>query len=80
MKNNYVVYLLECIDKTLYCGITNNLENRLIKHNKGVASKYTRGRIPVKLIGTINCTDKSSALKLEYQIKKLSKKQKLERF
>jgi len=55
----------------LYCGVTNNLEHRLIKHNKGVASKYTRARLPVKLTAVLNNLTKSEAYKIEYRVKKL---------
>ncbi|WP_299976420.1 GIY-YIG nuclease family protein [Desulfobacula sp.] len=68
---NWQVYLLECADRSLYCGVTKNLENRLLKHNEGVASKYTRSRLPVKLVAVRKDLTKSNALKLEYQIKKL---------
>lgn len=69
--------MLECCDGTLYTGITNNLEKRIQKHNKGKASRYTRGRIPVRLIKYFIRSSKSEALKLEYKIKQLSKIQKL---
>lgn len=65
------VYLLKCSDNTLYCGVTNNLDARLLKHNKGVASKYTRSRLPVKLAGVRTGLTKQEAFKIEYQIKKL---------
>lgn len=75
---NWFVYLLKCSDDSLYCGITNNLEKRLSAHNKGLASKYTRVRLPVILVKVIEVPNKSLALKLEIKIKKLSRKQKLE--
>jgi len=65
------VYLLKCSDNSLYCGVTNNLENRLLKHNKGIASKYTRCRLPVEIAAAKNNLTKSEAYKLEYQIKQL---------
>jgi putative endonuclease len=70
-------YLLECADNTLYCGITNDLEKRLATHNAGEGAKYTRGRIPVKLIYHESCIDKSSALKREMEIKAMSRAAKL---
>ena len=73
----WYVYLLECSDKTIYCGITNNLDKRVAAHNKGRGAKYTKGRRPVKLIKSFIVDDKSAALKLEIKIKKLSKKDKL---
>lgn len=74
----FYVYILECSDKTLYTGYTNSLETRLKKHNLGIASKYTRGRIPVKFVYTENFSDKSSAMKREIEIKSLTKKKKIE--
>ncbi len=73
----WVVYLLMCSDQTLYCGATNNLEKRIITHNSGKGSKYTRGRTPVMLYKHFECIDKSSALKLECKIKQLSREEKL---
>ncbi len=74
---NWTCYLLRCADDTLYCGITNDLEKRITAHNEGAAAKYTRGRVPVQLIYAEPCADKSTALKREMQIKKLSRKKKL---
>lgn len=71
------VYLLECSDKTIYTGITNNLEKRIATHNSGKGAKYTKGRLPVTLIKSFEVADKSTALKMEYKIKQLSKDEKL---
>lgn len=71
------VYILECSDNTLYTGWTNNLEKRLSSHNKGTASKYTRCRLPVKIVYFEKLEDKSLALKREYAIKQLSRTKKL---
>ncbi|MFN2437308.1 MAG: GIY-YIG nuclease family protein [Desulfotignum sp.] len=65
------VYLLECADQSLYCGVTTDLEARLLKHNQGTASRYTRSRRPVALAAVRENLGKSAAFKLEYQIKKL---------
>ena len=76
--NKYCIYLLECADGTYYCGITKNMETRLRQHNAGTASKYTRGRTPVKILArTSNCYSKNMALKLEHTIKKLPKHRKM---
>jgi putative endonuclease len=74
----WVVYLLLCSDNSIYTGITNNLEKRIVAHNNGTGAKYTKGRGPVKLLKSFECPDKSSALKLEYKIKQLSHQEKLE--
>jgi putative endonuclease len=68
---NWVAYLVRCSDKSLYCGISNDLKNRLIEHNSGKGAKYTRSRRPVELVGVSSELTKSEALKLEYRIKQL---------
>lgn len=74
----YYVYILECFDKTLYTGITNNLEKRILAHNNKKGAKYTRSRTPVTLLKYFEVSDKSAALKMEYQIKQLPKDKKLQ--
>lgn len=77
-KGDWLVYILECSDKTLYTGITNDLEKRLVQHNHGQeAAKYTRARRPVKCIYTETCKNRSEATKREFAIKKLSRTEKL---
>lgn len=71
------VYLLECADNSLYCGVTTDLEARLKKHNQGTASRYTRPRRPVTLAAVRDNLEKSAAFKLEYQIKQLPAGQKI---
>jgi putative endonuclease len=70
VDNNWVVYLVQCSDGSLYCGITNDLHKRLSAHNSGTGAKYTRSRRPVELAGTSSKLTKSDALKLEYRVKK----------
>ena len=67
----WVAYLVRCSDKSLYCGISNDLKNRLVEHNSGKGAKYTRSRRPVELAGVSSELTKSDALKLEYRIKQL---------
>lgn len=74
----WIVYILQCSDGTLYCGITNNLKRRLINHNKGNGSKYTKARLPVSILKFFQVENKSVALKVELKIKKLSRKQKID--
>ncbi|WP_417293023.1 GIY-YIG nuclease family protein [Desulfovibrio porci] len=65
------VYLLECADGTLYCGITTDLARRLAQHN-GLApggARYTSGRRPVRLLASRACARKSVALRLECAVK-----------
>lgn len=65
------VYLLECADGTLYCGVTSNLERRLAQHNglKPGGARYTRGRRPVRLAASLACAQKELALSLECAVK-----------
>jgi putative endonuclease len=67
----WIVYLVRCSDKTLYCGISNDLKSRLLEHNSGKGAKYTRPRRPVELVGISPEMTKSEALKLEYRVKQL---------
>ncbi len=71
------VYILECADKSLYTGWTVDLDNRLKAHNNGKASKYTRSRLPVKLVYFETYDNKIDAQKREWKIKQLSRKEKL---
>ena len=64
-----MVYLVRCSDNSLYCGISNDFERRLIEHNSGKGAKYTKSRGPVDLVGISPEMTKSEALKLEYRIK-----------
>jgi predicted GIY-YIG superfamily endonuclease len=66
---DWFVYILSCSDHSYYVGLTNNLELRVMRHNAGQGAKYTRGRLPVKLIWSELHESKSSALRREIQIK-----------
>ena len=78
MSVNHYCYILECSDKTLYTGYTNDLSKRIKAHNSGKGAKYTRGRRPCKLVYYETFNSKSEAMRREYYIKhKLSKKDKL---
>ena len=74
---NYV-YILRCNDDSLYTGWTNNLEKRIKAHSDGKGAKYTRARVPVELVYFEVFEDKIEAMKREYAIKKLKRKEKLE--
>ena len=69
--------MLECSDNSIYTGITNNLEERLKKHQSGNGAKYLRGRLPIKLVYKENFINRSEATKREISIKKMSKKEKV---
>lgn len=73
---NYV-YILRCADNSLYTGWTNNLAKRVKTHSEGKGAKYTRARLPVELVYFEEYEDKIEAMKREYAIKQLKKKEKL---
>ena len=72
------MYILQCKDDSLYTGITTDLEARIEAHNRGDGAKYTRGRGPVRLVWSQDDLSESQARKREYEIKQLSRAQKLE--
>jgi putative endonuclease len=73
----YYVYIVECSDGTLYTGIATELERRIEEHNSSdKGAKYTRARRPVELVYSEEYSDRSSALKREYYIKKKMNRQK----
>ena len=74
----WVVYMLECKDGSLYCGMTDNLIKRLAAHRSGKGAKYTRGRNPLILRYAENCNDKSEALRREIAIKRMTRQQKID--
>lgn len=74
---NYV-YIIRCVDNSLYTGWTNNLEKRFRDHCSGKGAKYTRGRGPLELVYYEIYQDKRDAMKREYEIKHLSKVKKEE--
>ncbi len=71
------VYILKCADDSLYCGFAYNVQKRIEMHNNKKGAKYTKTRLPVKLVYTETCQNKSAALKREHEIKKLTREQKL---
>ena len=73
----YWVYILRCRDGTLYTGITDDLDRRIRAHNAGTGAKYTRGRGPVALVYREAQPDRSAALRREWTIKRLTRREKL---
>lgn len=71
-------YIIECIDGKLYTGITNNLERRVREHTSGNGCKFTKHRIPVKLVYSEDVGTRSEALKREAHIKGLPRQKKIE--
>ena len=73
----WVVYLVRCADESLYCGITNDIEKRLVAHNSGKGAKYTKSRLPVAAVSVSIPMTKNDALKLEHHIKQVPAGQKI---
>lgn len=76
MEENYT-YLVRCADGSLYCGWTNHLEERLRAHNAGTGAKYTKSRRPVTLAYYEVFSTRQEAMKREWAIKQLSRKEKM---
>lgn len=70
MKQWYV-YLLECADGSLYCGISTEPERRVAQHNGLLpgGAKYTRGRRPVRLVELAQCDAQGEAMRIELAVK-----------
>lgn len=70
---DWYVYLLKCADGTRYCGVAIDVKKRVAAHNGGKGAKYTRGRLPVRLLAQSRPLSKSDAHKAEARVKKLDK-------
>lgn len=73
---NYV-YILRCNDDSLYTGWTNDLDKRIKAHSNGKGAKYTKARLPVELVYFEEYENKVEAMRREYAIKQLKRKEKL---
>ncbi|MEK7076360.1 MAG: GIY-YIG nuclease family protein [Patescibacteria group bacterium] len=73
----YQVYIIECEDKTLYTGITTDIERRFREHNAGKGGAYTRSKRVKKVLYTEQCKTRGEALKRESQIKGWRREKKL---
>jgi putative endonuclease len=73
----WIIYILRCADGSLYTGVTNNLDKRVAVHNAAKGAKYTLTRLPVQLVWSEIAASRSAALKREYEIKKLSRAEKI---
>ena len=72
------VYLVRCIDDSIYAGITTDLNRRLKQHNGELpgGARYTRGRQPITLMWSEICGSRSDALRREAALRRLSRRQK----
>lgn len=71
------IYLLQCADGTLYTGITVDPERRVKTHNAGRGARYTRTRLPVRLLASLPLPSHGEAMRLETRIKTYSPQRKL---
>lgn len=76
--SSWSVYILRCRDKSLYTGISTNIEKRIETHNQGKGAAYTRSRLPVLLLWQETNLSESAARKREAEIKRWTKTQKEE--
>lgn len=74
----WTVYILRCADRTLYTGVTTDLDRRLDEHNRGVGARYTAARRPVRLCYREPAPDRAAAQRREAEIKRLPRALKLD--
>lgn len=77
-EENHYVYMVECADGSYYTGYTNNLEKRIKVHNSGKGAKYTKARLPVRLIYWECFEKKQEAMRREWKIKQMPRRKKEE--
>ena len=80
MNDTAYTYIVECEDGTFYTGWTKQLENRMRSHNEGKGAKYTRARLPVRLVYYEVFATRQEAMKREYAVKQLTRQEKLKLF
>ena len=73
---NWLIYIVECRDGSLYTGITNDLQKRIDSHKAGTGAKYTAARRPVRLVYREGAASRSAASKREITIKRLTREAK----
>jgi putative endonuclease len=72
----YFLYLLECMDGTIYTGITTDVKRRFAEHKEGIGSRYTRSRKAKRLLYAEKHRDRSSASKREAEVKRMTRTKK----
>ncbi len=73
----WYVYIIECVDHTLYTGISNDVNRRFANHCAGKGARYTRSHPPYALRYIEKCEDRKTAMKREIAVKRLPKNKKL---
>lgn len=76
--SKFSLYIVRCADGALYTGIATDVDKRLAEHASGAGAKFLRGKGPLEIVFAEIVGDRSSALQLEYRVKRLSREQKLE--
>ena len=74
----WFVYIIKCVDGSLYTGSTNDLASRFEKHKSGKGAKYTRSHKPQRIVFSKKYVNKIKALEKEREIKNLTRKEKIE--
>lgn len=72
MSKPWYLYMIECVDGSIYTGIAVDVASRYAAHCAGSGARYTRSHPPLRLLGYETHEDRSSASKAEYRIKRLS--------
>lgn len=72
----HYVYVLSCVDDSLYTGYTTDVARRVTEHDAGEGAKYTRGRTPVELVHVESFETKSAAMSREHEIKQFPRAKK----
>jgi len=75
---SFYVYILVCLDGSFYTGYTKDLNERTRQHENGKGARYTKSHKPKRLAYVELFTSRSSAMKRERAIKKLTHQQKQE--
>ncbi len=73
---SYFTYILQCADESFYTGFTNDLNRRVKVHNAGKGAKYTKSRLPVRLVYFEEYETEHEARSREWHIKKLTRQEK----
>jgi len=68
----WFVYVIECVDGSLYTGIATDVDRRYAEHAAGRGARYTRSHKPRALLGGVECADRSAALKAEHALRQLT--------
>jgi putative endonuclease len=75
-SEKFFCYIVECADGTYYTGWSTDLERRVRQHNAGGGARYTRSRLPVRLVYVEECPDRASAMRREIRIKRMGREAK----